>query len=188
MTMVMLGTRVAEAMMAGHSFADALAPIGFHFQLSGLMAEDLHKGSDSFPSLTDVFEKESKGEFMTVHRSRSIPGVGGVDLASKTFKDAVKAAVKEVAPRVNSPKAKAGSEESGAGTASAKEKGKKQKEWATEVLEEYTFPIPDTVNISNPMLAAFRTLNPGVCWKLVMRGVCEADTDEEILKKNHTNL
>ena len=175
MTMVMLGTRVAEAMMAGHSFADALAPIGFHFQLFGLMAEDLHKGGDSFPSLTDVFEKESKGEFMTAHRSRSIPGVGGVDLASKAFKDAVKAAVKEVAPRVNLPKAKAGSEESGAGTASAKEKGKKQKEWATEVLEEYTFPIPETVNITNKMLAAFRTLNPGVCWKLVMRGVCEAD-------------
>ena len=108
MTMVMLGTRVAETMMAGHSFADALAPIGFHFQLFGLMAEDLHKGGDSFPSLTDVFEKESKGEFMTSHRSRSIPGVGGVDLASKAFKDAVKAAVKEVAPRVNPPKRKPG--------------------------------------------------------------------------------
>ena len=175
MTMVMLGTRVAETMMAGHTFADALAPIGFHFQLFGLMAEDLHKGGDSFPSLTDVFEKESKGEFMTAHRSRSIPGVGGVDLASKAFKDAVKAAVKEATPRANPPKAKAGLEENGAGSASAKEKGKKQKEWATEVLEEFTFPIPETVNISNKMLAAFRTLNPGVCWKLVMRGVCEAD-------------
>ena len=78
-------------------------------------------------------------------------------------------------PRATPPKAKAGFEENGAGSASAKEKGKKQKEWATEVLEEFTFPIPETVNISNKMLAAFRTLNPGVCWKLVMRGVCEAD-------------
>ena len=124
--------------------------------------------------MTDIFEKESKGEFMTAHRSRSIPGVSSVDLASKAFKDAVKAAVKEVTPKVNPPKAKPGSEE-GAGSTAAKEKTKNQKEWATGVLAEFIFPIPEMVNISNKMLAAFRTLNPGVCWKLVMRGVCEAD-------------
>ena len=77
--------------------------------------------------------------------------------------DAVKAAVKEVTPRVTLPRVKAGSEvqEQGSGSAAAKEKAKKQKEWATEVLEEFTFPIPETVNISNKILAAFRTLNPG---------------------------
>ena len=94
MTMVRLGSRVTEAMMAGHAFAEALAPIGFHFQLFTLMAEDLHKGGEAFPCLTDVYESEAKGEFMTAHRSRSVVGAGGIDLNSKAFKDAVAAVVK----------------------------------------------------------------------------------------------
>ena len=137
MTMVRLGSRVTEAMMAGHAFVDALAPIGFHFQMFALMAEDLHKGGEAFPCLTDVYESEAKGEFMTPHRSRSVVAAGGIDLNSKAFKDAVAAVVK--GQKVGAPRP---TPESGDTDEAAAVKKAANVAWATRFLKETTLPVP----------------------------------------------
>ena len=168
MTMVRLGSRVTEAMMAGHVFAEALAPIGFHFQLFTLMAEDLHKGGEAFPCLTDVYESESKGEFMTAHRSRSVVGVGGIDLNSKAFKDAVAAVVK--GQKVGAPRPTPEAGDAGETTAS---KQAANVTWATAFLKEATLPVPADTAVSSKLIAAWRYTHPKECWRVGLRGSCD---------------
>jgi hypothetical protein len=168
MTMVRLGSRVTEAMMAGHAFAEALAPIGFHFQLFTLMAEDLHKGGEAFPCLTDVYESEAKGEFMTQHRSRSVVGAGGIDLNSKAFKDAVAAVVK--GHKVGAPRP---APESGDADEAAAVKNARNVAWATALLKETTIPVPAATTVTTKLIAAWRYAHPKTCWRIGLRGACD---------------
>ena len=170
MTMVRLGSRVTEAMMAGHAFAEALSPIGFHFQLYTLMAEDLHKGGVAFPCLADVYESEARGEFMTAHRSRSVVGVGGIDLNSKAFKDAVSAVVKSQGTKTGAtrPTAEAGDTDEAAAVKKAA-----NVTWATAFLKEATLPVPAATAVSTKLIAAWRYAHPKTCWRVGLRGVCD---------------
>ena len=172
MTMVRLGSRVTEAMMAGHAFAEALSPIGFHFQLYTLMAEDLHKGGEAFPCLTDVYESEARGEFMTAHRSRSVVGVGGIDLNSKAFKDAVSAVVKSQGRR-QEPSATRPTPEADDSEEAAAVKKAANVTWATAFLKETTLPVPAATAVSSKLIAAWRYTQPRTCWRLGLRGVCD---------------
>ena len=181
-TMVKLGSKVSEAVIGGQSLAEALAPIGFHFQMFAMLAEDLHKGGEAFPSLSDVYESEAKGEFMTAHHARSAGGTGGIDITSKVFKDAVKSAVKELGPaRVEGwgrQKSGAPEKEVVASTASTEAAAKAAKEkkiaWAVAKLKEATIPVPEDERVPNVLMSAWRISHPGECWRLGLRGVCDS--------------
>jgi hypothetical protein len=172
MTMMRLGSRVTEAMLAGHAFAEALSPIGFHFQLYTLMAEDLHKGGEAFPCLTDVYESEARNEFMTAHRSRSVVGVGGIDLNSKAFKDAVSAVVKSQGRR-QEPSATRPTPEADDSEEAAAIKKAANITWATAFLKEATLPVPAATAVSSKLIAAWRYTHLKTCWRLGLRGVCD---------------
>ena len=132
------------------------------------MAEDLHKGGETFPSLTDVYDSEAKGEFMTAHRSRSVVGSGGIDLNSEAFKDAVAAVVKGQKVGATRP-----TPESSDVDESAASKKAANVAWETALLKEATLPVPAATAVSSTLIAAWRYAHPKECWRVGLRGLCE---------------